>query len=45
MLELNAETGASLVLVTHDRRIARRMSRVLSLSDGLLTDISERYRD
>lgn len=45
MLELNAETGASLVLVTHDRRIAQRMNRVLSLSDGLLTDISERYRD
>jgi lipoprotein-releasing system ATP-binding protein len=44
MLELNAETGASLVLVTHDRRIAQRMSRVLSLSDGLLTDITERYR-
>ena len=44
MLELNAETGASLVLVTHERRIAERMSRVLSLSDGLLKDISERYR-
>jgi len=45
MLELNAETGASLVLVTHERRIAQRMSRVLTLSDGLLTDVSDRYRD
>jgi len=45
MLELNAETGTSLVLVTHDRAIARRMSRVLGLSDGQLHDISSDYRD
>jgi lipoprotein-releasing system ATP-binding protein len=36
MLSLNAETGTSLVVVTHDLRIAAQMSRVLSLEDGRL---------
>jgi len=36
MLSLNAETGTSLVVVTHDLRIAAQMSRVLSLEDGQL---------
>jgi lipoprotein-releasing system ATP-binding protein len=36
MLSLNAETGTSLVVVTHDLRIAAQMSRVLSLEDGCL---------
>ncbi|RMF96349.1 MAG: ABC transporter ATP-binding protein [Gammaproteobacteria bacterium] len=44
MLELNEETGTSLVLVTHDPEIARRMSRVLELSDGRLQDVSTDYR-
>ncbi len=44
MLELNAETGTSLVLVTHDTEIARRMSRVLLLNGGRLQDVSEQYR-
>jgi len=44
MLELNAEAGASLVLVTHDADIARRMERVLELDDGRLGDVSGRFR-
>ena len=40
MLELNAETGSSLVLVTHDSAIAQRMGRVLTLEDGQLLPAS-----
>lgn len=43
MLGLNVETGASLVLVTHDPEIARRMSRVLELTDGRLHDVTAQY--
>jgi len=37
MLELNREMGTSLVLVTHDERMAARAQRVMHLKDGMLT--------
>jgi len=38
MLELNRELGTSLVLVTHDERIAARMDRILVLDEGALRE-------
>jgi lipoprotein-releasing system ATP-binding protein len=43
MLTLNREVGASLVIVTHDPRIALKMNRVLRLSDGRLEDATAEY--
>jgi lipoprotein-releasing system ATP-binding protein len=40
MLELNRELGTSLVLVTHDHSIARRMERVMLLEGGRLQPFS-----
>ncbi len=40
MLELNREAGTSLVLVTHDRELARRMDQVYELSGGKLLQIT-----
>lgn len=38
MLQLNEEMGTSLVMVTHDLRLAQRMSRVMHLSDGVFVE-------
>ena len=39
MLELNRAQKTSLVLVTHDRRLARRLDRVLELHQGKLREL------
>jgi lipoprotein-releasing system ATP-binding protein len=41
MLELNRERGTSLVVVTHDMRLANRMDRIYEIDRGIL---SERHR-
>jgi lipoprotein-releasing system ATP-binding protein len=38
MLELNREIGTSLVLVTHDNALARRMDSLLELHEGVLRE-------
>lgn len=40
LIKLNEEMNISLVLVTHDEKLAARMDKVLLLSDGNLTDIN-----
>jgi len=39
MLELNRAQRTSLVLVTHDRRLARKLDRVLELHEGKLREL------
>ena len=39
MLELNRERATSLVVVTHDLRIAARMDRTLELESGMLREV------
>jgi lipoprotein-releasing system ATP-binding protein len=38
MLELNREFGTSLIVVTHDRRLAARMDRTLEIERGNLVE-------
>lgn len=37
MLELNRENGTSLVVVTHDMTLARRIGRIVKIEDGALS--------
>ena len=38
LVELNESTGTSLIVVTHDIRLAERMGRMVSLENGRITD-------
>lgn len=38
MLELNKSTGSSLIMVTHNLALCKRMDRVLNLHDGVLEE-------
>lgn len=38
MLELNRESGTSLIVVTHDMRLASRMERIYAIERGVLTE-------
>jgi lipoprotein-releasing system ATP-binding protein len=38
MLELNRELGTSLIVVTHDMRLAGRMERIYAIERGVLTE-------
>ena len=40
MLELNRAQRTSLVLVTHDRSLARRLDRVVELHEGRLREVA-----
>ncbi|HRN60822.1 MAG TPA: lipoprotein-releasing ABC transporter ATP-binding protein LolD [Chiayiivirga sp.] len=40
MLDLNRAQQTSLVLVTHDRRLARKLDRVVELHDGRLREVA-----
>ena len=41
LLEINREQGIALVMVTHDRRLARRLDRTLELTQGQLRPLRE----
>ena len=40
VFEWNQETGTTLILVTHDERLASRCQRILSLEDGTLNEVA-----
>jgi len=41
MLELNNKLKASLIIVTHDSRLANRAQHIKQLIDGVLCDATE----
>ena len=41
LLRLNKKLGISIIVVTHDRDIARQMDRILALDHGMLKELSE----
>jgi putative ABC transport system ATP-binding protein len=43
LFDLNAQSGTTLVLVTHDMNLARRCQRVLNLQNGVLSEITIDY--
>lgn len=43
LMSLNRELAISFVVVTHDAQVAARMDRVLSLTGGCLTDVTESH--
>ena len=43
LMSLNRELAISFVVVTHDAQVAARMDRVLSLTEGCLTDVTESH--
>jgi putative ABC transport system ATP-binding protein len=43
LFDLNAQSGTTLVLVTHDMNLARRCQRVLNLQNGVLSEITMDY--
>ena len=40
MLEMNEENGTAFVIVTHDHRLAESTSRICTLEDGILNEVS-----
>lgn len=44
MFDLNRQQGTTLVLVTHDERLASRCDRVVRMDSGKLTDVSDDHR-
>lgn len=41
LFQLNAETGVTLVMVTHDQTLAQKCQRQVQISDGRLLELSE----
>src|SRR3712207_3017292 len=41
LVDLNREEGVALIVITHSRELARRMSRVMELRDGRLYPAGE----